>query len=219
MKIFVFTKRDKPGTDKVIKYLKIYFHDVVTYTGERGDKFPEGAFGYKPDMLISYISPWIIPNKLLNQTKKWNINFHPGSPNYPGIGCTNFAIYNAEKEFGVTAHIMEKGVDRGKIVGVKRFPILETDNVYSLTIKSYEYLLILFYEIFDYIIRYKELPKWKEKWTRKPYTRKELEELCRIAPDMPQEEIERRIKATEFTGMPGVYIELYGYRFEYNPSR
>lgn len=219
MKILVFTKRDKPGTDRVIKYLKTHFHNVVTYKGERGDKFPVEAFGYKPDILISYISPWIISSNLLNPTKKWNINFHPGPPNYPGIGCTNFAIYNSEKEFGVTAHIMEEGVDSGKIIGTKRFRILETDNVYSLTIKSYGYLLILFYEIFDYIIRYKELPKCNKKWTRKPYTRRQLEELCRITPDMSRKEIEIRIKATKFPGMPRAYTELYGYRFEYNPNR
>lgn len=219
MKILVFTKKGKPGTDRVIKYLKIHFHDVVTYTGERGDKFPVEASIYRPDILISYISPWIISSNSLNQTRKWNINFHPGSPNYPGIGCTNFAIYNAEKEFGVTAHIIEKEVDSGKIIGVKRFSILETDNVYSLTIKSYEYLLSLFFEIFDYIIKYGALPECDEEWTRKPYTRKELEELCRITSDMSQEETKKRIKATQFPGMPGAYIELYGYRFEYNPDR
>jgi len=219
MKILVFTKRGKPGTEEVIKYLGTHFHEVVTYAGERGDKFPVKAFIHKPDILISYISPWIISSNLLNQTKKWNINFHPGPPNYPGIGCTNFAIYNSEKEFGVTAHIMEEGVDSGKIIGVKRFPILETDDVYSLTIKNYGYLLILFYKIFDYIIRYKELPKCNEKWTRKPYTRRQLEELCRITPDMSREEIEIRIKATKFPRMPGAYTEFYGYRFEYNPNR
>jgi len=219
MEILVFTKKDKPGIGKMLGYLKIHFHNVVTYTGKRGDKFPAKSFEYKPDFLISYLSPWIIPKDLLNQTKKWNINFHPGPPNYPGIGCTNFAIYNEEKIFGVTAHIMEKEVDRGKIIGVKEFAILETDNIYSLTMRSYKYLLSLFFEVFDHIIKRKALPECNKKWVRKPYTRKELEELCRITPDMSEGEIGKRIKATQFPGMPGSYIELYGYRFEYNPDR
>ena len=219
MKILFFAKRGKIGTDEAIEYLKKHFNDVIVYVGERKDEFPADALAYKPDILISYISPWIIPSSLLNNTRKWNINFHPGSPSYPGIGCTNFAIYNMEKEFGVTAHIMEKKVDSGKIIGVKRFPILETDNVYSLTIKSYGYLLILFYETFDYIIKYIKLPECNEKWARKPYTRKQLERLCKITPDMPKNEVERRVKSTEFPGMPGAYIELYGYKFEYNKNR
>ena len=157
MNILIFAKKDKPGLNEVMKYLSTHFNKLVTFIGEGGNKFPSESFSYKPDVLISYMSPWIIPLKLLNQTKNWNINFHPGPPNYPGIGCTNFAIYNEEKKYGVTAHIMEEKVDSGRIIGVKRFPILKIDTVYSLTIKSYRYLIALFYEVFDYIIKYKTL--------------------------------------------------------------
>ena len=51
------------------------------------------------------------------------INFHPGSPEYPGTGCTNFAIYNKEKEYGVTCHYMKTSVDSEILSQVKRFPI------------------------------------------------------------------------------------------------
>jgi len=87
-------------------------------------------------LLISYISPWIVPNKVLSNTIKWNINFHPGPPEYPGIGCFNYAIYDSAKQFGATAHIMKPKVDTGEIIGVNRFPMTNTRNRRNLKYKN-----------------------------------------------------------------------------------
>ena len=219
MKIILLGKDNKLGTGKVIEYLNAHFKEVKIFLGESKDKFPIEAGYYSPDILISYISQWVVPEEILNKTKLWNINFHPGPPNYPGIGCTNFALYNREKIYGVTAHLMEKKVDSGKIIAVKRFPILESDNVYSLTMKSYRLLLSLFFEILDYIVKNNSLPECDEKWTKTPFTRKQLEELCVITQNMSEEEVKRRVEATQFPGMPGAYIKLYNYKFEFNEKR
>lgn len=219
MKIALFTKKNKPTVKDVIEYLEKCSDEFVLYEGVRGDKFPQEAFNSSQDLLISYISPWIIPKEVLSNTKLGNINFHPGGPEYPGIGCFNFAIYNNEPTYAVTAHVMEEKVDRGRIIGVRRFDLLDSDSVYSLSMKSYENMLSLFYEVVDYIIKSNSLPACDQYWKREPYIRKELEELCMIKPDMSQKEIARRIKATTHPNMPGAYIELFGYRFEYNPNR
>ena len=219
MKITLFTKRNKITTNEVIQHLEQCSNELIVYEGTVGDDFPEEANNSSPDILISYISPWIIPKKVLNNTKLYNINFHPGGPDYPGIGCFNFAIYNNEPTYAVTSHVMEEKVDIGKIISVKRFELLESDTVYSLSIKSYENMLSLFNEVMDYIIKNKRLPICEQRWERKPYTRKELEELCVVTPDMTRKEIEKRIKSTTYPGMPGAYIELFGKRFEYNPER
>lgn len=214
MKIILFGKKNKPGIQEVVEYLNIHFKEVEIFLGEREDKFPIDA-EYNPDILISYMSPWIIPEEVLHRTKLWNINFHPGPPNYAGIGCTNFAIYNREKIYGVTAHLMEKKVDSGKIIGVKRFLILETDNLYSVTLKSYGFMLSLFFEIVDYILKNNRIPECDEKWGKAPYNRKQLEELCQIKPKMSKEEVKRRIEATQFPDMPGAYITLFNYKFKF----
>jgi hypothetical protein len=43
-----------------------------------------------------------------------------------------------------------------------------------------------------------QFPESSEDWTRKPYKRKELDELCELRDDMSEEEIQRRIKATTY---------------------
>ena len=64
--------------------------------GNRDDKFPEDIEWWKGDYIVSFLSPWVISNSLLNRAKKASINFHPAPPEYPGIGCTNFAIYEIQ---------------------------------------------------------------------------------------------------------------------------
>src|SRR5690606_5646455 len=153
---------------------------------------------WEGDLIISYLAQWIIPAALLEKAKFAAINLHPGPPDYPGIGCTNFAIYNGEKEFGITCHHMQPRVDSGAIVAVRRFPVLEHDTVYSITQRCYVEIIHLFYELMTGVLNGKGLPQSTEIWTRKPYTRKQLNALCELSPDLGPEEIERRVKATTY---------------------
>ena len=53
-----------------------------------------------------------------------------------------------------------------------------------------------------------------ETWTRQPYTRKQLDDLCRIELDMSPDEIRRRVRATSCPAYPGAYLELHGIHFQ-----
>ena len=214
----LFLAKKKPFAKDAARLLKLCFPDTDIFFGEVTDPFPEKAKNAVYDYVFSYISPWIIPKQVLDNTKIAAINFHPGPPEYPGIGCTNFAIYYGEKEFGITVHHMEEKVDSGKIIMVKRFPIFPNDTVYTLTQRCYAYIFTAFIEILDYIVKGLPLPEAKEHWKRQPFTRKDLNELRVITPDMDEEEIKRRVKATTFPKMPGAFIELGNIRFIAEPS-
>jgi methionyl-tRNA formyltransferase len=110
---------------------------------------------------------------------------------------------------------MNARVDTGKIIAVKRFPAFPTDTVYSLTQRCYGHLLALFYEMMSVLIRKEQLPVCDAVWKREPFKRAELDALCKIVPEMPPEEIKRRIKAVTFPDAPGAYVELGGARFQY----
>ena len=212
MKILLLTKKTE-YCKKIQDYIKDKFLETVILEGEFGDPFPD--IDWKGDYLISFLSPWVIPTRLLDKAKT-SINFHPAPPKYPGIGCYNFAIYNKEKEYGVTCHHMLPKVDSGKLIKVTKFPMNESDTVATLKNRTMEYLIKLFYDIFDYIIHNKLLPYSKEQWLRKPYTRRDLQRLCRITKDMGKEEIKLRIRATYFPGARDIpYIDLFGNWFIY----
>lgn len=198
MKVLFIGKEGDANSKKAADFLQLHFKESIIVYSKRTEPFPDWLLEWEGDLLISYLAQWIMPNALLQKVKWAAINLHPGPPEYPGIGCTNFAIYNGEQEFGITCHHMLARVDSGAIIAVRRFPILENDTVYSLTQRCYTEILHLFYELISGIVENKSLPQSKESWKRKPYTRKQLNELCELTPDMDKNEIARRIKATTY---------------------
>lgn len=197
-RVLFLRKKDNEYAQRAEDFIRKNFHQPLIFAGGRNDKLPDEVLNWKGELLISFISSWIYPESLLGNAAFAAINFHPGSPEYPGTGCTNFAIYNGEKEYGVTCHHMAEGVDSGNIIAVKRFRIAEDDTVYKVTQHCYQLIGELFYEMMNKILKGEPLPESAETWKRKPYTRKQLDELCTIRPDMTEKEIEKRIKATTY---------------------
>lgn len=200
-------KKDNPFAERAAGFVQQRFRHSLVFIGDRRDKLPDEVIQWSGDLIISFISSWILPDTLLRRASLAAINFHPGSPEYPGTGCTNFAIYNGEKEYGVTCHHMKATVDTGNIIAVRRFPIHEEDSVFGVTQHCYKLIEELFYEIMECILQDKPLPLSTETWKRKPYTRKELNELCHIRPEMTREEVERRIRATTYR-WPWAYTKI-----------
>jgi methionyl-tRNA formyltransferase len=198
LRILFLRKKDNQFAQRAEDFIRKHFQQSLIYAGGRKDKLPEEVLNWKGDLMISFISSWIYPEQLLSNVSYAAINFHPGSPEYPGTGCTNFAIYHGAQEYGVTCHHMKAGVDSGKIIAVKKFPIKKDDTVYSVTQHCYKLIEETFYEIMNSILNGQPLPVNNEQWKRKPYTRKQLDELCTITPDMSEEEINKRIKATTY---------------------
>jgi len=197
-------------------FVRLLCPETTVLLGTRGKQFPEELHWWSGDYIISYLSPWIIPAFLLDRASIAAINFHPGPPEYPGVGCTNFAIYNNESIFGITCHHMAPKVDTGEIIAVRRFPVFEADTVFSLTQRCYSFILTLFYEVISDILRGLPLPSAPETWQRLPYTRSELNNLCEIKVDMDREEVQRRIKATTFPKAPGAFVNIQGKIFYFD---
>ena len=205
-------KQGKASADSAADYLSNLFKDEISiYKGRVGDPFPEGIEWLEYDYLISFLSPWIIPEHLLKKAKCAAINFHPAPPEYPGTGCFNFALYDDADTYGATCHHMAPEVDSGEIVAVRRFSVYQEDSVLTLSEKTYAHMQTLFYDIMDIILSGKELPSAVgENWRGKARTRKELDALCEIHVDMEKEEVERRVRATVFPNMPGPQIRFCG---------
>jgi methionyl-tRNA formyltransferase len=212
MKI-LFLAKEKPFARNAAALIKSHVQDPKIIFGESSEPFPEHVLLRQYDYVISYISPWIVPEQVLRNTGKAAINFHTGPPEYPGVGCTNFALYYGEQDFGITVHHMNKKVDSGDIISVERFQIFEKDTVFSLTQRCYAYIYIAFIKILPCLLGKKPLPSSTETWQRKPYTRKQLNALCKVTSAMTDDEIIRRVKAVTYPGMPGAFLEAGGIRF------
>ncbi len=211
-------KAEDEDCARALAYCQEHFDSVTHCLGKWGDPLPPDIRGWQGDYILSYLSRWVVPADLLGGASKAAINFHPASPEYPGIGCNNFALYEDAKEYGVTCHHMAARVDTGTIIRVRRFPVFPQDDVESLLKRTYEHQMALFLEIAAIMAGGRDLPVSEERWTRPPFTRTQFNELFKITPEMGREEIARRVRAISYRHWQP-YIELEGYRFEYKPPK
>ena len=67
------------------------------------------------------------------------INCHAGKlPFYRGRNILNWALINDEKEFGITVHHVDEGIDTGDIILQKCFPITDNDDYGTLLERAYQ---------------------------------------------------------------------------------
>ena len=169
---------------------------------------------WQGDYIISYLCPIKVPLRLLNSAKKMALNFHPGPPKYPGIGCTNYAIYNNDKTYGVTCHLMTEKIDDGPIFAVDRFNINKNETLYSLTQRSYKQMYKLYKNILEKIFRENNLNILsKEKWNGKAKSRSEFLKFLELNVNMSNIEIKKRILSTTYPGFEPAYLNLKGIKF------
>lgn len=210
-------KRGDPLCQQAYEYCLNSFEKVEGYMGSWGGPLPESVRIWQGDIVISYLSRWVVPISVLEAAKNVAINFHPATPDYPGIGCNNFALYHGVDSYGATCHYMAKTVDTGKIIKVKTFAVTPQDNVQSILEKTYQAQYELFQEVAGMLRNGQPLPDSELTWTRKPFTRVEFEELFKIKLSMDKDEIARRIRAVSF-GQFQPYIQIGKHRFKYVPE-
>lgn len=92
---------------------------------------------HEVQVLVSINYRHIIPAPVLEQVRH-KLNIH-GSllPRYRGRTPHVWSIINGEAFSGITAHVMEAGVDEGDIIRQVKIPIEETDTGYTL-LKKFE---------------------------------------------------------------------------------
>jgi methionyl-tRNA formyltransferase len=209
----LFLRRDDCAhSDKAEAYLRQLFGQVTSVRSTKiGDRLPDELRNERFDALFAFRSHIIVPSWLIEQSKLC-LNFHPGPPERPGIGCVNFALYEGDKEYGATCHYIVEEIDAGAIVSVKRFPIADNDSVASLLSRSYDYLLCLLFDVAPIVAAGIEPAPCGEKWTRKATRKKDLDALMQLRLDAPAEVIERVVRATTF-GDFGPHVTINGTKF------
>ena len=97
--------------------------------------------------LVAFVTPVVVPARILGALGFGAYNFHPGPPHYPGWVPSHFAIYDKARQFGATAHAMIERVDAGPIVGIKIFDIPPNTNVLRLQELVFAELARLFWHL------------------------------------------------------------------------
>jgi methionyl-tRNA formyltransferase len=167
----------------------------------------------KPDVVLSFLNEYILRGPLLPIK---GINFHPAPPNYPGRGGASLALFDGERSYGATAHMIAAAVDSGAIVAVKRFSIEADDGCDTVYARAEIAALELLIEIVDRYGKSGEIGRDDgAAWARKPTTRREFQEWL-VADPADRATFIRKVKAARHPRFPGPFVDLHGFRFAYH---
>lgn len=180
---------------------KAFGEQVEIYEGVVGDARPQ-ALLIEGDILISFLSPWIVTVQELSCFNR-AINFHPGSTDYPGTGCYNFALYEGASEYGAVCHHMLQKVDTGDVIAETRFPVAADETVETLKLTTMTAMLEMYESLVARIADGDPLPSAPQHWTRRAFLKREMDALKICDCTMPDDEIARRVRATVYPGYPG----------------
>jgi methionyl-tRNA formyltransferase len=109
--------------------------------------FIESLRKYDCDIFISLSFNQIFKTDIINLPPFKTINVHCGKlPFYRGRNILNWALINDEKEFGITVHYVDLGIDTGDIILQKLYPIDDNDTYNSLLHRAYTGCADILYE-------------------------------------------------------------------------
>ena len=212
IKILLILNKNKKKVNKIIinlmkkkfKFFHLKYDDNLNFFNKP----------HSYDYTISFLSKKILKKKFLNYTKFYNINFHPGPPKYPGIGCYNFALFNNEKTYGVTAHEINEKIDNGKIIKTKYFKISKNVDLCKIIELSYKNLIIVYKDVIK-MIRKNNVTYSGERWKRKAFSKKDLDKASEIKSYFSKKKIHKILKCFYFEGKPSPYIKVKDVKFFY----
>lgn len=94
---------------------------------------------FKADLFVSMSFDQIIRSGVLEVPPRGFINCHAGAlPYYRGRNILNWALINDAREFGVTVHYIDEGIDTGDIILQKLEPITDADDYSTLLERAIE---------------------------------------------------------------------------------
>lgn len=119
-------------------YCRKYNIPYLKHQNINSEEFIDKVAQYNCDIFVSMSFNQIFKQKIMNLPKYTTINCHAGKlPFYRGRNILNWALINDEKEFGITVHYVDDGIDTGDIILQRTYPITDKDNYATLLEKAY----------------------------------------------------------------------------------
>ena len=160
-----------------------------------------------PDYIVSANNFMIFRDGALAAARRGVVNFHNGPlPRYGGLHACSWALFNGEREHGVTWHLVDSGIDSGPLLAQKRFPIGEEDTAIGLIARCIREGVGLFAEILPGLVDGTLAPRPQDHAGRLYYGAKDRP----FGGDLPWahgvEPARRLARALSFAPMPNLFF-------------
>jgi phosphoribosylglycinamide formyltransferase-1 len=114
-----------------------YFNDIIDYLSDKDI-----------DLIILAGFMIVLSQTFIHRYKNRIINIHPALlPSFPGVEAQRQALDYGVKFTGCTVHFVDEGVDTGPIIKQRVVPLLDGDDVESLSARILEQEHELFPEV------------------------------------------------------------------------
>ena len=134
---FICARNDKPDeTLRVVsreRAIDFFSHPKINTV-----EFFDLVEKYNCDLFVSMSFNQIFKKMLIDLPLIGIINCHAGKlPFYRGRNILNWALINDEKEFGITVHFVDEGIDTGDILLQRTYGIDDTDDYSTLLVRAH----------------------------------------------------------------------------------
>lgn len=138
VKICFITVRWDNQDAVLIALAEEYNIPVELSSNVNSDEFLKRIDKYNVDLFVSMSFNQIFKTNTINYPLLKTINCHAGKlPYYRGRNILNWVLINDEKEFGITVHYVDEGIDTGDIILQKTFSITDEDDYDTLLARAY----------------------------------------------------------------------------------
>lgn len=135
---FICVRNDKPDPILKTKALENGL-DLIKHPDINSEQFLAWMNYYNCDLFVSMSFDQIYHSEMINLPPLKTINCHAGKlPFYRGRNILNWVLINDEKEFGITVHYVDNGIDTGDIILQRCYPITDEDNYSTLLDRAYK---------------------------------------------------------------------------------
>ncbi len=184
--------------EKKAKALELSFHPPHLV---KEAKFASVLREANIELFLNAHSLYLINHAVLEAASIGSFNLHPSPlPAYAGLNAVSWAIWNEEREHGVTLHWMVPKVDAGDIAYQGRFAITPSETALSLSGKCVrEGMQLIAALIDDALVGRAKVPQLKQSLANRSYY-KGASHPREVAIDWarPALEIERIIRACSY---------------------
>ncbi|MEM9177966.1 MAG: formyltransferase family protein, partial [Myxococcota bacterium] len=165
-----------------------------------GKSLAASLSGVAFDWFLSITNLSILSEDVLALPQKGAINFHDGPlPAYAGMYTPAWALLHGASEYGITFHEMTAGIDDGRILVQKRFPIADGETSLSLNTSCYAAAIEGFAELATQLETDALAPVEQDASGRSYFARHQRPEAAGVLDfDRPAAENARIVRALDF---------------------
>jgi methionyl-tRNA formyltransferase len=120
------------------EYCQTYDIPYLRHANINSNEFLDTIEKFQCDLFVSMSFNQIFKSSIINMPRYKSINCHAGKlPFYRGRNILNWVLINDEKEFGITVHYIDEGIDTGDIILQRTYPITDEDSYRTILERAY----------------------------------------------------------------------------------